>query len=639
MTLALSDWFRPAKSPVVAAAPSMPRSDLPAPSGRGSYGVREAWTVWRRVGEVHYATTQQARLLGRIGWRLRLTPESDPLDADQSEAALHEAFGGRIRELVKLAAIHLQVAGGFYLARMSAGDASSWEIVPYPADYADTRRLKEADAVALCLNRDPLDVDRADSPVLAALDVAQELMLARAQSRAHARSRTAQLNTLLYPLEGVPDTDAFEAALVDVMAAPLSDERSAASVVPNLIGFPAEYIDRWRTMDLAGADDKELADRIERLIRQLALQLDIPPELMTGISGLNHWSAWLLQEDNWLGHIEPMAHPIGLTLADALGQAAGVEGVSIEPDPSRLMQRRPTVDHALTAYTYGLVDAQWTREQLGASDEDAPDSLPELPITRRAVRYPASGEPAVTAAIRLPDAGRLVDVDAELYEFVESWLAKVVDAVLSFIGATLHSDDMPDDLDDTGAAVWYARNIGDLPGLDAAIEAVTQDHSPELVEELDRAVEAINAAGADLDTWSADVLDMLPAAVGALLAAYVADQAVKATSWHRSRAAVSVAGGGTDPGVSRVGPMLTVGFGLALGVYVLSRLRARGIAADEWVWLHRAPRVPHPQHLALDRKRFDGSAIVVDGVLWYPGDHAGCQCGAAPVFEYQRGVR
>ena len=638
--MGMTDWFRPAPKPLTAAA--LPRSAL-APPAVAAYGggrVAEAWTAWRRVGEVHYATTQQARLISRLDWRVRLTPDAEPLDADQARAFITEAFGGQIREITKTAALHLQVAGAFQLARLIPGEPTSWTIVPYPPSYNDRKALEAADVVVLSHNADPIDPGRTDSPVLAALDVAQELMLARAQSRAHARSRTAQLNTVLYPLEGVPDPNEFQAALVDTMAAPLSDERSAASVVPNLIGFPAEYIAAWRTLDLAGADDQALTDRIEKLIHQLALQLDIPPELMIGLGGLSHWSSWLVQEDNWLGHVEPMAQPIAAALADAINAAAETEGIEVEPDPSRLMQRRPTVDHALTAYTYGLVDAAWTREQLGASDEDEPDELPVLPVGARRGASRAVQEPAITASAAepIPDAAELEAIDAALHEDIETWLGVVVHAALTIVGATLRgTDGLPGDLTDSEVALWYAAEVGPLPGVEVAVEQALSEHGDQLDGLLDAAVTATREAGVALDGWDSAASQMLAGAVAALLAAVITDRAVDSTAWLQARRIVAVAGGADDPGPRKTVP--TVGIGLALGFAALAWLRSRRIDATEWVWVHRSKSNPHPQHQALDRVRYDGSAIVADGVLWYPGDHAGCRCGSRPIFEHNGETR
>lgn len=369
--MGLRDWlgFASGAKPLTAAVSTAVAVAPNHQMGGAGRSSSEVWTIWRRIGEIHYATTQQARLISRIRWDIEI--DGERAEPEAAEALLTAGFGDRLPELARLAAIHLQVAGGYYLARFEA----DWEVLPYPKSNAGGgRKIEDADVVIPVVNPDPLDPKLTDSPVMAALDVARELLLARTQARIASRNRTAQLQTVLYPLEGAgPDTEQFEKDLVDVITAPIEDEHSSSVVVPNIIGFQSDHIDKWRTIDLTGPIDEKLADRIERLIRQLAVMLDIPPELLTGMGDTNHWSQWAIQEDNWLGHVEPMAKILGRGFAEALARAANLDlgRVAIVPDPSPLLQRRPTVSDALTAFGAGLVSGDWTREQLGADVDDA----------------------------------------------------------------------------------------------------------------------------------------------------------------------------------------------------------------------------------------------------------------------------
>lgn len=351
--------------------------------------ISEAWKVWREVGEIHYTTTQQARLASRLDWSV--TVAGSELEHEDAEDVLKAAFGNAMPDLVRKMALHLQVAGAFFLARQR--ETFEWDVLPWPAGYRTRDRLKDADVVVEITQEDPADSKLTDSPVLASIQVARELILSRQQSRVAARNRTAQLNTVIYPREGAGgDPDEFERKIVRVMTEPLADEMSAASVVPNVIGFQGDRIAQWRTIDLTGPVDEKLHEKIERLVRQLAVILDIPPEIMTGLGDSSHWNAWEISEDNWLGHVEPMAKLIGEAISLALAQATDLDAstIEIEPDPAPLLKRRPSLPDVLNAYQLGLVKAEWTRRQLGANEDDAPE-----PGELRLLGNPAVGLPTI----------------------------------------------------------------------------------------------------------------------------------------------------------------------------------------------------------------------------------------------------
>ena len=352
--------------------------------------ISEAWQVWRQVGEIHYVTTQQARLASRLEWNI--TVQGTEMDFEEAETVLREAFGPDLRDHVRTMMLHIQVAGAFFFIRDR--DTQQWDVVTWPAGYKVRQQLDRADIIVEITNDDPADPKLTDSPVLAARQVARELILTRQQARVSARNRTAQLNTVLYPREGAgPDADAFERKFTRVMTEPLQDEMSSASVIPNLIGFQGEKIKDWRTIDLTGPIDERLHERVEHLIRQLSVILDTPPEIMTGLGDSSHWNAWEISEDNWLGHVEPMAKLIGQALALALARAADLENpddLEVEPDPSPLLKRRPSLPDVMNAYDRGLVSSEWTRRQLGAGEEDAP-----APGELRLVGNPQVGLPTV----------------------------------------------------------------------------------------------------------------------------------------------------------------------------------------------------------------------------------------------------
>lgn len=602
--MGLLDVFRRTR-PLTAAATVATSRQLEASGGSTqTRDVTEAWRVWRATGEIHYVTTQQARLVSRLHWDVRVNgADLDPEAADELLAA---AFGADLPELARQAALHLEVAGAYLLARID----DEWEVLPYPVGYAEQQKLKRADVTTLVSNPDPVDPRRFDSPVLAALDVARELLLARAQARAAARSRTAQLQTIIYPLEGVPDPEAFEAELMDVMTAPLEDERSSATVVPNMIGFPGERIDQWKTLDLTGPLDEKLHDKIAGLIRQLAVIMDAPPEILTGMGETNHWTSWAIQEDNWLGHVEPMAQMIGRGFAVAIAQATGtpVEAIDVLPDPAPLLKRRPTITDALAAYTANLVSADWARAQLGADVDDAPDqgtdpavqvaldmlraapSLaqdPGLPTLVEQVRAATSGgsvpvveadeivvteevgaEPAQPQiAAGRPGAAvpfstdRLLSIDQAASDALSDLLALALFRVREKVGSQIRSRLQGDpetkaamaDIDNADLPERLPKALALLPNLDQTVADTLASVIPAAFGRIVRRAYAdTRAAGIriELDPQLLDETTEILLTDGATIALDALNgEAVEGALWVLNRQALTIAGGGLDPAV------------------------------------------------------------------------------------------
>ena len=240
---------------------------------------------------------------------------------------------------------------------------------------------------------DPSIPNRADSPVAAIRDIATELILTRAQARATARSRTAQTMLVLYPKEGAgPNPTKFENDFAKVVTEPLSDEKSAFVATPNMIGS-ADFIEKWRVLDLTGPIDDNLHERIDRLIHR---PRDRPRHRAVDPArpgGLNQWSAYASLEDNWLGHVEPLAAPVGQAFAEGLTKAANIDRDRIEviPDPAPLLRRRPAISDVIAAAQLGIVTFAWAAEQMGAPDDAVGDGYPAGGDTRPGCRDGRAG--------------------------------------------------------------------------------------------------------------------------------------------------------------------------------------------------------------------------------------------------------
>ena len=637
--------------------------------------ITEAWQIWRCVGEIHYVTTQQARLASRLEWTI--TVDDREMDHDEAEEILKTAYGNDLRDLVRRMDLHRQVAGAFFLIRYR--ESRKWDVVTWPAGYNVREKLERSDIVVEITQEDPADPKLTDSPVLAAIPVARELVLSRQQARVAARNRTAQLNTVLYPREGAgPDADAFERKLTRVMTEPLSDEMSAASVVPNLIGFQGDKIDLWRTIDLTGAIDEKLHERVDRLIQQLAVILDIPREVMTGMGEINHWGSWAVSEDNWLGHIEPGAILIGSALALGLARAADIdpELVKITPDPAPLLKRRPALTDVLAAYELGLVSDEWTRRQLGADDEDAPEPDEEpaenvgnvgvdvvavdepdepeaaslanvLEFSRTVKALTARSGPVVAAAAPF-STERLAGIDQQAFDATADLLDMVGGRVVERLGSQLRSRLQGDA--EAKAAIRDVPNsvlpvklgVGSLPN---ANQTIVETSTGPLVDGLGkivtRAVGYTRSAGVQVDLDDTDLrsaTDILVAGFAGIMAAWIEGQATDALMWRLSRRVIAIAGGGTDPAPDTAAPGVDEAeaplAGIALGVAALQYiLDVFGLEPAEYRWQHNSIRDPHPVHDELNGRIYNGTTIPTATYTAYIGDHAGCLCSAVPEWR------
>jgi hypothetical protein len=628
----------------------------------------DLWHIYRCVPEVHYAVNQQARLVGRLDWRVSI----EGRDVDDSEEVMRQAFGSDLRSLATYAAIHLQVPGQFYLVRVPGtnGKAARWRIIRSPLPHDQKKVAESATAVVQVVIEDPALETRADSPVMAVRDIATELILTRAQARATARNRTAQLMTVIYPKEGAgPDPKKFERDIAKVMTDPLTDEKSGSVAVPNLIAWPSQYIDGWKTLDFTGPIDEKLHERVDRLIRQLAVGLDITPSLLLGLEDSTHWTAWASQEDNWLGHVEPLAAPVGQAMAAAIAMLTNTDpdAIEITPDPAPLLKRRPAISDVLTAWEQGLVSDEWAREQLGAPETEAGPGRPQITAGNDMTRDEgeANAEPSIEASERRQieaspgrttpttaaigaqgveiDGRRLAEIDEQAYASFEDLVRDIAERVLEKWGARVRSlaqgrpgMALPRDVSNVEIARLYD---GDIPNADATLIQTAQDALSRVLRIITRAQGRIRAMGIEIPTSTAEdprvigAGEAFVAAVGAVVAAIRAGGTGTAEASMSARQIATIAGGGE---ASDFGGAVS---GIALAASTMEVLRRdhrlapaqgnEGGTLYRWLHLYQGDH-PHPVHLSLKDALVDQVPVFAGGYLAFPGDHAGCECVVTP---------
>lgn len=252
--------------------------------------------------------------------------------------------------------------------------------------------MGDNEAVAYRLwTKHPKFSDLSDSPMQAVLDVAEELLLLTFGVRARVRSRMAGAGFLLVPeelsrapAEPAPDEDPVEdiflKALTDAMMAPIQQEGSPLSVVPLVIRGPAEALDKLRHLQIHDPTQyyPETGLR-EEAIKRLAIGLDMPPEVLLGYANANHWSGWLISEQAWQSHGQPIAQGLVDSLSSSFYRPAlkqeGVEGWEnylIAYDASAVVSHPNKAKDAKDLHDRGALSDKALRESADFDEDQAP---------------------------------------------------------------------------------------------------------------------------------------------------------------------------------------------------------------------------------------------------------------------------
>lgn len=244
----------------------------------------------------------------------------------------------------------------------------------------------------------PRRSSRPDSSCRGALRPLRQLAMLDDHIDATAQSRLAGAGLLILPnevefapvasvedpvdeLDDIVTTDDFTEVLIDTMTVPIIDRSSAAAVVPLTVKVPGEYVDKVKHITFWSEFSDTVLGLGERAIKRLALALDMPPEVVTGVSGMNHWGAWRVQEEAITLHIEPLAEVICHALTKgylrpgllAMGfTEEEVDVVMIHHDVTDLTVRPDLSDNTIAAWDRLQASDSVLRREIGLSETDKP---------------------------------------------------------------------------------------------------------------------------------------------------------------------------------------------------------------------------------------------------------------------------
>lgn len=297
----------------------------------------------------------------------------------------------------------------------------------------DYEPINDDTAVAYRLwKRHPRFSYLADSTMQGVLDVCEELVLLTQAVRARAKSRLASSGILIVngkvlpsPAEPTPDEDPEEDVflndLTDAMTAPIVDEGAASSVVPLVVRVDVEDIDKvMKHIQIVDPTQlyPETGLRYE-CVQRLAIGLDLPPEILTGLHDSNHWSAWQVDEQTWKAHLQPVAQQLVDDLTSAYFRPSlrkenvdGWQDYVISFDAAAIINHPDRGRDAKEVHALGALSDEALRDATGFDDEDAPNEQEQwkwIGIKLRDATYVKYGEPSVRLGGVMTGPDQIID--------------------------------------------------------------------------------------------------------------------------------------------------------------------------------------------------------------------------------------
>lgn len=278
----------------------------------------------------------------------------------------------------------------------------------------------------------------ADSTMQGVLDVCEELVLLTQVVRARSRNRLAGNGILLIngnvtpaPVEVVPDEDAeedpFVRDFIQAVTAPITDEGAASAVVPLIVrvDVPKEEGGIDNVMKhIQIVDPTQLYPETglrRECIDRLAIGLDMPAEVLTGIADVNHWSAWQVDEQTWKGHLQPVAQQFVDDMTQAFYQPqlrelgkADWDRYYIAYDAAAVINHPDRSQDASELFDRRAISKSALREAKNFTDDDAPneEELNEaIGIALRDGSYVKFGIPGVKAGGVETEPGVVLNAD------------------------------------------------------------------------------------------------------------------------------------------------------------------------------------------------------------------------------------
>ena len=395
-----------------------------------------AWGFYDTVGEYRYACDWVGNMISKATLfvakdGVRVEGSSPGVDYMYSLFGGPESQGQMLREI----GIHLTVAGENYVIGVTHDDVDEWRVIAATeltvragTYYASSKAVESDDPpfVMRLWRPHPRKYREANSPSRAVLSILAELDALTKRIFAEIDSRLAGAGVLLLPSEmtmpvtaaatadgGVQPTatvaDSFRDALQEAMMTAIADREAASAMVPIVATVPGEHVGNIKHLTFwSPLDEKSIELRTEA-IRRLALGLDMPPEVLTGVADTNHWNAWQVEEAAIKAHAEPLLALIcesftegylrPLLIQDGM-DPVDAESYTVMADTSMLRLRPNRSKEAFELYDRMQLDGAALRRETGFDEADAPDNIELRELFLRKVASGSTTPELVSAALR-----------------------------------------------------------------------------------------------------------------------------------------------------------------------------------------------------------------------------------------------
>lgn len=409
----------------------------------------QAWGFYDTVPEVQFIANWLGNTAGaaRLFAGRRLEDGSiEPAPDDHPAARIvSEIAGGPDGQAQLLAesVVHLVVAGEFWfvVAPNEAGDAD-WHVLSvsevsknrdgltveimgekHEVPAGDPDQFADADTpVAIRVWKAyPRRHIEADSPIRSSLVVLEELQLLNAAVAAIARSRITGRGVLVVPKgarfptapgQGDAEDDLLE-VFMEVAATAIREPESAAATVPIIFEVPAELAGKVEWLTFESAFDELALKLRDEALRRFATGMDVPAEVILGLSAANHWTAWKLGSDAVESGVDPRLRIICEAFTthwlQPLLEAEPVDDPGewlVWFDTSSIKSQGSRAQTALEAFQLKLISAESARREIGFDESDAPDSAAPPVTPGAAPELPVGESPGTPTTDTAPPAGQ-----------------------------------------------------------------------------------------------------------------------------------------------------------------------------------------------------------------------------------------
>lgn len=421
--------------------------------GLGSYALESATTEWQAeaaelynlVPELRYGIYWIASSASRATLKVTKKPqgtELEPEDVPRDSAAwepLDELAPTAPEQsmLIYRIVTLMKLLGRWRLVGFDTEQGKRQWIVASEYDYREssggiwvhdavTSRDFELSADAVwsipMLMPHPIRSAEPDAPTRALIPTLHELIDLSGHVQTAAKSRLAGAGLLLIPNQistvapgqstGVnpPDGDPAMHALMRTAQASLRSSTDVSRHLPVIIKGHQEALNAVRHLSLQTPFDERVDSLRTSAVRRIAIGLDMPPEVLSGMGDLNHWTAWMVEASGQRVNIEPTLNFVSRELTTKFLQPAlAAMGLSdadqymISFDAAGAQSEANKGDLALAAYELGVISAEAARGALGYGSTDAPEPGQMPPMRQVGDRAGRESGPVPSAMDRLAD--------------------------------------------------------------------------------------------------------------------------------------------------------------------------------------------------------------------------------------------